>query len=151
MQDACNDNVSRFGSDVIRLARTIKYISHCNDCDTIPYRCNTTTQVIYISYVDHRKFRRGGFPVCVEVRFGKACSSSDTRMHIEALAPALAMRVAKVAQKYLCTSPAMEMKKMYQVVLKAAITSEKRKYNQEKVNREKEIQTEARKKMEGRA
>ena len=32
----------------------------------------------YKSYLDHRKFRRDGLPVCLEIRFGKACSSSDT-------------------------------------------------------------------------
>ena len=48
MHDACNDNGSRFGSDVFRVAGTIKYISHCNDYSTTPYRCNTTAWVIYV-------------------------------------------------------------------------------------------------------
>ena len=50
----------------------------------------------------------GGLSVGLNVSLGEACSSSDTRMHIEALALPMATRAAEVGTKCLCRSLAME-------------------------------------------
>ena len=50
------------------------------------------------------------FEIYIKVSFGEACSSSDTSMHIEAVALPLVIRGAEVAPKCLSTLFAVEKK-----------------------------------------